>query len=155
MGEPVSVHVHVVDDVPSPDNLCSPGVSITEAARALGVTREAIRQRIRRGRIHAAKIDGQWYVELDCPRISTGHMLGVDSAPVPPNTQPDSVPYSTFVTQLQGEIAFLREEVRRKDAIIARFAERLPALPEGRQDEPATPPPPRDEQKPKRRWWLW
>ena len=47
------------------------GLTITEAAELWGVTRETIRQRVRRGQLVARKVDGQWYLTGDQPRPKT------------------------------------------------------------------------------------
>jgi hypothetical protein len=41
------------------------GVSIADAARHLGISENAVRQRIKRGTLHAVKVDGVWRVTLE------------------------------------------------------------------------------------------
>ena len=49
----------VPDAVPNGDQDADQvGLSISEAARQLGVSRDAMRQRIRRGTVRSAKVDG-------------------------------------------------------------------------------------------------
>ena len=58
------------------------GLGISEAARVLGVSREAVRQRIRRGTIPATKVDGNWYVQINRPDTAAG------TATAPPHGTP-------------------------------------------------------------------
>ena len=119
-----------------------PGVPITEAAARLGMNRETLRQQIRRGKVAACKVEGQWYVDLSSvlplagalPRSANGAPDGaVASAPSAPANPPSSAVNSatsgtvepTRVAQLHSEnqllredVAFLREELRRKDELL-------------------------------------
>ena len=111
-------------------------VTVQEAAQRLGISRDAVRQRVRRGSLRYDKDDkGRVYVYLN-----------------PTNTRPTIVhdtPRDTvhdasrneLVTELRDRIRFLeaelenrKEESRRKDHIIAALTQRIPEL------EPATEP---------------
>jgi DNA-binding transcriptional MerR regulator len=103
-------------------------ITVSEAAHRLGVTPDAVRQRIRRGTIqHDKDPDGRTYVYLD-----------------PEATRRDNVSDASrneLVQSMQDQIATLKceledwkEEARRKDTIIMTMAQRIPEL------EPASEP---------------
>ena len=106
------------------------GVPIGEAAAQLGLTTTAVRKRIKRGSLLAAKNeDGTWTVFLD--DSPPGEPTGRDAG-----SPPDSPPADERVAllarendRLWQELERRSEELRRKDIIIAQFAERLPELP--------------------------
>jgi transposase-like protein len=89
-------------------------VTIQEAARRLGVSEGAIRKRVTRNTLHHEKApDGRVYVYLDA-----GDRQGVGAV------QDTGVnPHSTaLISQLEGEVEFLRDQVRRQQEIIAQQA---------------------------------
>jgi hypothetical protein len=89
-------------------------VTIQEAARRLGVSEGAIRKRVTRNTLHHEKApDGRVYVYLDA-----GDRQGVD------DVQDAGIdPHSTaLISQLEGEVEFLRDQVRRQQEIIAQQA---------------------------------
>jgi excisionase family DNA binding protein len=98
------------------------GLTVQEAARRLGVSEGAIRKRVARGTIrHDKGHDGRVYVYLDA-----GVDEGVD-------------PHSNALTsQLREEIAYLREENRRKDEIIMQQAITMRQLTAAAPQEPPT-----------------
>jgi hypothetical protein len=112
-------HPAVANDVPNPttnpDQPPTAGLTITQAAQRCGVTREAIRLRIRRGTLPAHKVNGQWVVFLNDPPTPTANGVGEHDQAVPPNptTNPDenTVPYPVLVAQMEREIQFLREQL--------------------------------------------
>src|SRR5215212_4511116 len=88
-------------------------VSVSEAATRLGVTPDAVRQRIRRGTIEYDKTeDGRYYVYL------TAH-----------DSRQDGV-QKVLIERLHDENEFLRRELERKDHLLAMALERIPALEE-------------------------
>ena len=95
-----------------------------EAARRLGVSEGAVRKRVARGTIpHVKGQDGRVYVHLD-NGVDAGQDVGVD-------------PHSNALTsQLREEIAYLREENRRKDEIIMQQAITMRQLTAGAPQEP-------------------
>ena len=125
----------------APDNP-SPGVPITEAAARLGMNRETLRQQIRRGKVPACKIAGQWYVDLSAVPALSGALPGSPngslntmvsgsvSSPDPVassalNGAVSGVDETTLVSQLRGEnrllredVAFLRDELQRKHELL-------------------------------------
>lgn len=135
---PVPVDVTPIEDA----------VPLSEAARRLGIKRDALKQRIRRGTIDAFKVDGNWFVrppvqEVGGPRTTgmspgdvpgtsypgdKGHVTGNTDPQDTGDTIPGTVPYLVLVEQMRGEISFLREELRRKDHLLAAFAQRIPEL---------------------------
>src|SRR5207247_1726454 len=81
------------------------------------------------------KADGKWYVYLtEEPSGEHASMSdGLDTIPsdhprAVPSTQPYEDLYRQLVEQLRGEVSFLREELRRKDQLMAGFAQRIPVL---------------------------
>jgi hypothetical protein len=89
-------------------------LTIQEAARRLGVSEGAVRKRVTRGTLqHEKEDDGRIYVYLDA-----GDILGVDvgqDTGVDPNND-------ALISQLRDEVAYLRDENRRKDEIIMQQA---------------------------------
>ncbi len=89
-------------------------VTIQEAARRLGVSEGAVRKRVKRGTLeHDKEQDGRVYVYLPGgvdEGVDAGQAEGVD----PNNT--------ALISQLRDEVAYLREESRRKDEIIIQQA---------------------------------
>jgi hypothetical protein len=64
------------------------GLTVAAAAQALTTSREAIRQRIRRGTLQATKVDGEWRIFLEHQSTSTrlaSHSYGTAA---PPNPMP-------------------------------------------------------------------
>jgi hypothetical protein len=85
-------------------------LTVQAAARRLGVSEGAIRKRVKRGTLrHDKGEDGRVYVYLDA-----GVDVGVDEV-----SHPNS---GSLISQLRDEIAYLREENRRKDEIIMQQA---------------------------------
>jgi hypothetical protein len=85
-------------------------LTIQEAARRLGVSEGAVRKRVTRDTLeHHKDEDGRVYVYLDA---------GVDSG-VDEGVDPNS---NALISQLRDEVAYLRDENRRKDEIIMQQA---------------------------------
>src|SRR5918992_387828 len=89
-------------------------LTIQEAARRLGISEGAVRKRVTRKTLeHDKEDDGRVYVYLD-----TGDRRGVDGGQdegVDPNS-------NALISQLRDEVAFLRDQVRRQQEIIAQQA---------------------------------
>ena len=103
-------------------------LTIQEAARALGVSEGAVRKRVTRGTLpHEKEDDGRVYVYVD-----TGGRRGVD------DRQDEGVdPNSTaLISQLRDEVAYLRDENRRKDEIIMQQAMTMRQLTAAEPQEP-------------------
>jgi DNA-binding Lrp family transcriptional regulator len=89
-------------------------LTIQEAARRLGISEGAVRKRVTRKTLeHGKEDDGRVYVYLDA-----GGRQGVDDGQdegVDPNS-------NALISRLEDEVAYLREENRRKDEIIMQQA---------------------------------
>ncbi len=88
-------------------------VTIQEAARRLGISEGAVRKRVTRNTLrHDKAPDGRVFVYLDVADL--GIDGGVDEAV--------DASQGALIAQLRDEIAYLREESRRKDEIIMQQA---------------------------------
>jgi excisionase family DNA binding protein len=100
-------------------------LTIQEAARRLGVSEGAVRKRVSRGTLeHHKDDDGRVYVYLD-----EGVDGGVDEG-VDPNS-------NALISQLRDEVAYLRDENRRKDEIIMQQATTMRQLTAAPPQEPS------------------
>jgi hypothetical protein len=89
-------------------------VTIQEAARKLGVSEGAVRKRVTRKTLpHDKDPDGRVYVYLD-ERTTRGVDDRQDAGVDPHN--------SALISRLEGEVEFLRDQVRRQQEIIAQQA---------------------------------
>ena len=92
-------------------------MDVKQAAEALGISSEGVRQRIRRGTLEADKdTDGRVYVWIG------GEANG---------SERDT---HGVITRLEDEVAWLRREVERKDALLMTLMHRVPEL-EAPRDE--------------------
>jgi excisionase family DNA binding protein len=100
-------------------------LTIQEAARRLGVSEGATRKRVSRGTLeHHKDEDGRVYVYLD-DGVDGGVDVGVD-----PNS-------NALISQLRDEVAYLRDENRRKDEIIMQQATTMRQLTAAPPQEPS------------------
>jgi DNA-binding Lrp family transcriptional regulator len=104
-------------------------LTIQEAARALGISEGAVRKRVARDSLeHEKEEDGRVYVYLDVRDrrgVDDGQDAGVD---------PDN---SALISQLRDEVAYLRDENRRKDEIIMQQAMTMRQLAPPPSQEPS------------------
>jgi hypothetical protein len=104
-------------------------LTIQEAARRLGISEGAVRKRVARGTLeHEKEDDGRVYVYLDARgtrRVDDGLDRGVD-----PNND-------ALISQLKDEVAYLRDENRRKDEIIMQQAMTMRQLTAAPPQEPS------------------
>jgi hypothetical protein len=106
---------------------------VPEAAKALGISVDAVRKRIQRGTMPFGKdAEGRLHVYVD--PSETGQ-----------DTDQDNEASTVLVASLQDQIAFLREELQRKDAILLSLTERIPELEAARQEE--------EPSEARRSWW--
>jgi hypothetical protein len=146
-------------DRPSPD---LDRLTVAQAADALSISQDAVRKRIARGTIpHDRDDSGRVYVYLQ--PSETVHKTDQD------NIQDDvtKTVQDSYVRSLEDQIAFLRRELERKDAILLNLTERIPQLeapsepresPQTAQEEPqrAEPRPATgdaQESVQRRPWW--
>ncbi len=135
-------------------------LTVPEAAEVLGITVDAVRGRIRRGKLEAEHDQGAVYVWIEVPEEA-------DSRRPSPASQRPSSDQSELVEALREQVAYLRgviatrdqelalraEEIRRRDAALEReqqltaiFADRLreleaPERPSEARETPVSPGP--------------
>ena len=98
-------------------------LSVAQAAAALSISQDAVRKRIVRGTIpHDRDEAGRVYVYLS--PSETVHKTDQDTM------QGDATKtvQNAYIQSLQDQIAFLRRELERKDAILLNLTERIPQL---------------------------
>lgn len=99
-------------------------LTIQEAARRLGISEGAVRKRVTRNTLrHDKAPDGRVFVYLD-GGVDAGVDEGVDDN------------NNALIAQLRDEVAYLREESRRKDEIIMQQATTVRQLTAGSSQEP-------------------
>jgi hypothetical protein len=123
-------------------------LTLQDAAQELGITPDALRQRIRRGQYHSTKEDGRVYVYLNLDRTETEHNVKVE-----PNALISEI--QARVQLLEQELERAHERDRENRRIIAALTQRIPEL-----EAPSEPPEtateaervgsPTPEQRP---WW--
>ena len=138
-------------------------VSVDEAARALGLSVDAVRKRVQRGTIeHEKDAAGRVRILLDSP----------DNASTLRDERPDTTGQASAlvaakdetieelrdrVRRLERELDTRNEEIRRRDHLLASALERMPALEASREArESPTPQPERgaaEEPTERRPWW--
>jgi excisionase family DNA binding protein len=98
-------------------------VTVAQAAEALGISQDAVRKRIARGTIpHDRDGAGRVYVYLSPSETvhKTDQHDGQDAA--------TKTVQDIYIRSLEDQIAFLRGELERKDAILLSLTERIPQL---------------------------
>lgn len=93
-------------------------IPVAETAERLGISADAVRKRVQRGTLQGYKVDRQWFVVLGG---SGQQEAGAGNRPDNDRTE--------LVAALQDQVVFLRDELVRKDQIIAALAQRMPLLP--------------------------
>jgi excisionase family DNA binding protein len=114
------------------------GLTVAEAADVLGISKDAVRKRIARGTLQAAKQDGEWMVFLD-----DGDQYKTSS-----QDAEDTSHFWELINDQKQEIERLRQELEKKDAWITELIQRIPPqLPAPEQQAAAT----------REGWWqrLW
>ncbi len=128
-------------------------VTVRDAADELGITVEAVRNRIKRGTLASEKQEGTVFVLLDGERVHTDQpTAGRDQPRGRPTDghdrtrdqpRPDDQP-AELVEELRDRIAYLERQVeeerearRRADTLMARLMDRVPEI-----EPPGSPDPP-------------
>ncbi len=101
------------------------GVTVSEAAQALGITQEAVRMRIKRGTLRSEKRAGRVYVLLG-PRPATEH-----------TTEQPTDHTEELITSLQEQLAAERQAHAEARRLLAAALERIPP----QLEAPASPEP--------------
>lgn len=139
-------------------------VTVSEAARLLGLSAEAVRSRVQRGTLESTKIGGTVYVLLDADQTSINRS-NTSGRRTNDETADQSADLSTarLLDSQQDQIDWLRREVERKDTIIMSLTQRIPELeaPVEPRDASETASegdsgietPARDTGEPRRSWW--
>lgn len=104
-------------------------VTVEDAAKLMGLSIDAVRKRLERGTLRGEKVNGTRYVILD------GDMNGHDSTGHRHDTD-----MTALLESQQDQIEFLREELRRKDHLLAAALERIPPALEAAPETPDSPP---------------
>jgi hypothetical protein len=104
-------------------------LTVHDAARALGISEDAVRMRVKRGTLEAEREGGRLYV-----------LLTPD-----PTTEPTADPRAELVDELRDRVRYLEgivstrdDEIRRRDVIISQLTDRIPAI-EAPQEPPESP----------------
>lgn len=141
-------------DRPSPD---LDRLTVAQAADALSISQDAVRKRIARGTIpHDRDGSGRVYVYLSPSETvyKTHQDARVDEA--------SKTVQDRYIRSLEDQIAFLRRELERKDAILLNLSSKIPELEppespetveetsEGVEPHPGTEEPQEAVQRP---WW--
>jgi uncharacterized coiled-coil protein SlyX len=98
-------------------------LTVAQAADALRISQDAVRKRIARGTIpHDRDESGRVYVYLAPSETvhKTDQDTGEDAA--------SKTVQDTYIRSLEDQIAFLRRELERQDAILLNLTERIPQL---------------------------
>jgi len=102
-------------------------VTVAEAAEILGLTVEAVRGRIKRGKLEHAKEDGTVYVILNTDQPTTRQ---TGQQPVDDQPSDRSTAQAELVEELRGQVAYMREQLaeerearRRADTILAQLSQ--------------------------------
>ena len=118
--------------------------SIRDAAKALGLTEEAVRQRVKRGTLDSIKVGGSLFVLLD---IDTPSDRSNDREQPIRDTTSDTLgglsnDRARLVENLEDEVANLRRQIdqanerdRENRRIIAALTTRIPELPPTREHD--------------------
>jgi hypothetical protein len=93
---------------------------VHDAARVLGISEDAVRMRVKRGKLQSDKVNGRLYV-----------LLGNEPTQDPTRTDLASELLEELrsrVSYLEGIISTRDEEIRRRDVIISQITQRIPEI---------------------------
>jgi len=139
------------------------GLPIGEAASRLGISIPALRKRIRRGSVHATKVEGVWRVTLPTSdRVDSPADTGPGQVDAGVDAGRDVLidELRAHIEDLRGQVASLQRTNEYQAAALAEHARRTPQLPAGENvKEPGTiasrsEPPETPVSAPARRGWL-
>jgi hypothetical protein len=104
--------------------------TVKEAAEILGTTVGGVRSRIRSGAMDSLKVRGMVYVFLDLDQSELVEPGQHDRKNGIPLEEPDALleAKDKTIAELKEQIALLRRELQRKDAILSRTAEGMVEL---------------------------
>jgi hypothetical protein len=106
-------------------------VHLSEAAEIMGVSKDAVRMRVKRGTLRSEKgTDGRVYVWVN---------VNPDGDPNAVHPQGEVHPYRELIEELRDRVRSLEDANRENRRIIAALTQRIPAL------EAPEPPEPREE----------
>jgi len=98
-------------------------LTVAQASAALGVSQDAVRKRIARGTIpHDRDESGRVYVYLS--PSETVHKTDQDIG----GSGATKTVQDAYILSLEDQIAFLRRELERKDAILLNLSSKIPQL---------------------------
>ena len=105
-------------------------VTVQEAADRLDASVDAVRQRIKRGKLERAEADDpsdpRVYVWLDLDQTESRHKVEVEDEPANGNGVALVESLQAQVGHLLRELEIRNEELRRKDHLLAAAIERIP-----------------------------
>ena len=119
-------------------------MTVSEAARVLGISEGAVRKRVERGKLQAEHTpDGRLVVYLDTSATARDHVR---------DESYDNVTTEQYIRSLEDQVGYLRqqldaereartEERRRHDTILAQLTSRIPELEPARDPIPPPQPP--------------
>ena len=122
-------------------------LTLDEAAAVLGISREAVRLRVRRGTLDGARVGGIWYVTL-VGRSSTDHTTDRPTDRPRYPRRRDTAERDELAQHLRDEVDFLRDRVKfyerqveHQAGEIADLRRQLPPPATGEGPEEGTAPP--------------
>jgi hypothetical protein len=132
-------------------------VTVPEAAQLLGISQDAVRQRIRRNSMeHEKDENGRVYVYIDPTHTQHDNVQEETPGPV------HDTSVNALLESQQDQINFLRAELERKDTIIMSLTQRIPELepspeppetPQAASEEPSGTQTPQEETERSRGFW--
>ncbi|MDR3346858.1 MAG: helix-turn-helix domain-containing protein [Campylobacteraceae bacterium] len=99
-------------------------LTVSDAANALGITKEAVYNRVRRGTLESVTQDGERYIIIDDENKSVAQKLTPVSVPKSKNTAPDERYINLLVSQI-NELKSTNTELNRDKERLIREKEQL------------------------------
>ena len=101
-----------------------PGISISDAAKRLGLSTDAVRSRLHRGTLPGVKVDERWQVFLDAPTVERP---GTDRDATVSDRVPDGDATAPLIAHMREEIRYLRDLVTERDRALEERSRELAA----------------------------